>query len=160
VRDASFQYDDRLPRGEVIGTAVGSFGVLARMAGLRASRPLADGQASAGQGPLDPKAEAAKIAFDRIGSGEKVLLIVGFPQTQLEPADPTALAEVRDDPGRPAELRWLRHPRNARDDRECRQGIPSIRGGQLGAPRRAVAHDFDAWIAYSRALQFPGTSNP
>jgi len=31
---------------------------------------------------LDAKNEAKKIAFDRIGNGEKVLLISGFPQTR------------------------------------------------------------------------------
>ena len=33
-------------------------------------------------GPFDAKGEAKKIAFDRTGSGEKVLLISGFPQTR------------------------------------------------------------------------------
>src|SRR5271168_5575592 len=33
-------------------------------------------------GPLDAASEAKKIAFDRIGNGEKVLLISGFPQTR------------------------------------------------------------------------------
>lgn len=33
-------------------------------------------------GPLDPASEARKIAFDRLGNGEKVLLISGFPQTR------------------------------------------------------------------------------
>ena len=31
---------------------------------------------------LDPVTEARKIAFDRIGKGEPVLLISGFPQTR------------------------------------------------------------------------------
>ena len=31
---------------------------------------------------LDATAEAQKIAFDRVGRGEKVLLISGFPQTR------------------------------------------------------------------------------
>ena len=33
-------------------------------------------------GGLDATAEARKIAFDRIGRGEKVLLISGVPQTR------------------------------------------------------------------------------
>jgi pimeloyl-ACP methyl ester carboxylesterase len=33
-------------------------------------------------GGFDAKAEAGKIAFDRTGSGEKVQLISGFPQTR------------------------------------------------------------------------------
>jgi hypothetical protein len=32
--------------------------------------------------PLNAASEAKKIAFDRIGSGERVLLISGFPQTR------------------------------------------------------------------------------
>ena len=32
---------------------------------------------------MDPVAEAEKIAFDRAGSGQRVLLISGFPQTRL-----------------------------------------------------------------------------
>lgn len=38
--------------------------------------------APAGGGLLEPIAEARKIAFNRIGRGEKVLLISGFPQTR------------------------------------------------------------------------------
>jgi hypothetical protein len=33
-------------------------------------------------GPLDATSEAKKIAFDRIGNGERVLLLSGFPQTR------------------------------------------------------------------------------
>jgi pimeloyl-ACP methyl ester carboxylesterase len=33
-------------------------------------------------GPLDVASEAKKIAFDQIGSGEKILLISAFPQTR------------------------------------------------------------------------------
>ena len=31
---------------------------------------------------MDAKSEARKIAFDRSGKGDKVLLISGFPQTR------------------------------------------------------------------------------
>ena len=31
---------------------------------------------------MDVKREAQKIAFDRIGTGERVLLLSGFPQTR------------------------------------------------------------------------------
>jgi hypothetical protein len=44
---------------------------------------MASAQASAeAAGPLDARSEARKIAFDRAGHGEKVLLISGFPQTR------------------------------------------------------------------------------
>src|SRR5271155_2070231 len=32
--------------------------------------------------PVDAKSEARKIAFDKIGNGDQVLLISGFPQTR------------------------------------------------------------------------------
>jgi hypothetical protein len=39
--------------------------------------------AAAHRGPPDAEAEAKKVAFDRVGCGDKVLLISGFPQTRL-----------------------------------------------------------------------------
>src|SRR5580692_3028327 len=42
----------------------------------------ADSTATPGSAPLDARSEAKKIAFDRVGHGEKVLLISGFPQTR------------------------------------------------------------------------------
>jgi pimeloyl-ACP methyl ester carboxylesterase len=36
-----------------------------------------------GDALFDPVAEAERIAFDRAGAGERVLLISGFPQTRL-----------------------------------------------------------------------------
>jgi hypothetical protein len=38
--------------------------------------------AAAAASSFDARAEAKKIAYDRIGHGEKVLLISGFPQTR------------------------------------------------------------------------------
>ena len=40
----------------------------------------ADSKARPGTAPLDARTEAKKIAFDRVGRGEKVLMISGFPQ--------------------------------------------------------------------------------
>jgi pimeloyl-ACP methyl ester carboxylesterase len=34
-------------------------------------------------GQLDAEAEASTIAFDRVGAGDKILMISGFPQTRL-----------------------------------------------------------------------------
>jgi len=46
------------------------------------SIPAAAQRSERTSGPLDAASEAIKIAFDRIGNGEKVLLISGFPQTR------------------------------------------------------------------------------
>jgi hypothetical protein len=39
-----------------------------------------------GSGPLDAEAEGRKIAFDQVGSEEKVLVISGFQQPRLSRA--------------------------------------------------------------------------
>jgi len=48
------------------------------------------------QGALDAASEAKKIAFDKIGSGEKVLLISGFSTNTsvLEQADSAFVSEI------------------------------------------------------------------
>src|SRR5580658_4513443 len=58
-------------------------GAIAGLAGATGlSAPGAQAAPAAGEGALDPAAEARKIAFGRVGHGEKVLLISGFPQTR------------------------------------------------------------------------------
>jgi pimeloyl-ACP methyl ester carboxylesterase len=106
---------------------------------------------------FDAKAEAKKIAFDRIGSGESVLFISGFPQTRRS---------------------WNRIVPLLSKDFQCTVAdLPSFGDSGLlpgpattenvarifhefvtdpGAPLHVVAHDFGAWIAYSWALLFPG----
>jgi pimeloyl-ACP methyl ester carboxylesterase len=107
-------------------------------------------------GPLDAASEAKKIAFDRIGSGEKVLMISGFPQTrrswnrlipllspkfQLIPADLPSFGDSA----------ILSAP--ATTENVARVFHEFV--GNLGAPLHVVAHDFGAWCAYSWALLFP-----
>ncbi|WP_263355020.1 alpha/beta fold hydrolase [Acidicapsa acidisoli] len=107
-------------------------------------------------GPLDTASAAKKIAFDRIGNGEKVLLISGFPQTrrswnrlipllsakfQLIPADLPSFgdSEILSAPATTENVARVFH-----------EFV-----GNLGAPLHVVAHDFGAWCAYSWALLFP-----
>jgi pimeloyl-ACP methyl ester carboxylesterase len=107
-------------------------------------------------GTLDAASEAGKIAFDRIGNGEKVLLISGFPQTrrswnrlipllssqfQLIPADLPSFGDSG----------FLSAP--ATTENVARVFHEFV--GNLGAPLHVVAHDFGAWCAYSWALLFP-----
>ena len=88
---------------------------------------------------MDPVKEAKNIAFDRVGSGEKVLLISGFPQTrrswnkivpllsvkfQAIAADLPSFGEFSD-------------PCGPGNDRECRQYLSRIRfDHRLAAPCR------------------------
>jgi pimeloyl-ACP methyl ester carboxylesterase len=107
-------------------------------------------------GVLDPAAEARKIVFDRIGHGEKVLLISGFPQTRrswnrlvslLSPKFETIPADLPSfgDSG------FLAAPATTENVGKVFHAFV----GNLGAPLHVVAHDFGAWCAYSWALQFP-----
>jgi pimeloyl-ACP methyl ester carboxylesterase len=112
--------------------------------------------AESASGPLDAKAEAKKIAFDRIGTGETVLLISGFPQTrrswnriipllsprfQLIPADLPSFGDsgILAAPATTENVARIFHEFVA----------------NLGVPLHVVAHDFGAWCAYSWALLFP-----
>jgi pimeloyl-ACP methyl ester carboxylesterase len=57
-------------------------GAISSVADATASCNRAAPAAPPGSDVLETAAEARKIAFDRIGHGEKVLLISGFPQTR------------------------------------------------------------------------------
>ena len=106
--------------------------------------------------PLDAAMEAKKIAFDRKGSGEKVLLISGFPQTRLSwnPLIPLLSQKFETIP---ADLPSfgdsgiLSAP--ATTENVGRVFHEFVKG--LGAPLHVVAHDFGAWCAYSWVLLFP-----
>jgi len=120
------------------------------------SIPAAAQRSERTSGPLDAASEAIKIAFDRIGNGEKVLLISGFPQTrrswnrlipflsarfQLIPADLPSFGDSG----------ILSAP--ATTENVARVFHEFVRN--LGGPLHVVAHDFGAWCAYSWALLFP-----
>jgi pimeloyl-ACP methyl ester carboxylesterase len=105
---------------------------------------------------LDPGAEARKIAFDRIGSGEKLLLISGFPQTRrswnriIPLVSPKFEAIPADLPGF-GESDFLAAPATTENVGKVFHAFAQ----NLGAPLHVVAHDFGAWCAYGWALQFP-----
>jgi pimeloyl-ACP methyl ester carboxylesterase len=125
--------------------AVGAFGMGASL-GTRSAAAATS---------FDPKAEAKKIAFDRTGKGENVLLISGFPQTRRS---------------------WNRVvPLLSKDFQTIAADLPSFGdSGILSAPAttenvgrifhefvanfspplHVVAHDFGAWVAFSWALLF------
>jgi pimeloyl-ACP methyl ester carboxylesterase len=110
-----------------------------------------------GSGALDASAEAKKIAFDRIGDGEPILLISGFPSTrrswsqlipflsgqyQCVPADLPSFgdSEILSAPASTENVARIFH---------------AFVAANLGAPLHVVAHDFGAWCAYSWALLYP-----
>jgi pimeloyl-ACP methyl ester carboxylesterase len=124
-------------------------GVAAPLVGPRPSQPRAP--------ELDAKAEAGKIAFDRVGNGEKVLLISGFPQTRLSwnrlipllsqkfqcvPADLPSFG----DSGILAAPATTENVARVFHEFVANLGEP---------PLHVVAHDFGAWCAYSWVLLFP-----
>ena len=107
-------------------------------------------------GPLDPAREASKIAFDRIGSGDKVLLISGFPQTRrswnrliplLSPKFQTIPADLPSF----GESGFLAAPATTENVARVFHAFVA----NQGVPLHVVAHDFGAWCAYSWALLFP-----
>jgi pimeloyl-ACP methyl ester carboxylesterase len=157
----------RLQRRELLKGGIAVAGALGMGVGLDAigavAAPLSEPNSSpatpAGdrtQATLDAASEAKKIAFDRVGNGEKVLLISGFPQTRLSWNQLTPLLSQKFQ-AIPADLPSFGD-----------SGILSVPAttenvgrifhefvATLGAPLHVVAHDFGAWCAYSWALLFP-----
>jgi hypothetical protein len=109
-------------------------GVIARALGMGA---MVSAVPAAAASALDAKAEAKRIAFDRTGSGETVLLISGFPQTRRSwnKIVPVLSKDFRTVAAGPAELRRFRSPLSPGDHRKCRENFSRIRLG----PRHAVA---------------------
>jgi pimeloyl-ACP methyl ester carboxylesterase len=104
---------------------------------------------------MDATAEARKIAFERTGSGEKVLLISGFPQTrrswnQLVPLLSQKFQTIAADLPSFGDSGILSAP--ATTENVARVFHEFV--ANLGAPLHVVAHDFGAWVAYSWALLF------
>jgi pimeloyl-ACP methyl ester carboxylesterase len=130
--------------------------VLAGVATLGAPRASAAQVSGGSAGPLDVKAEARKIAFDRIGHGEKVLLLSGFPQTrrswnQLLPPLSQKFEAIPADLPSFGDSGFLAAPATTENIGKVFHAL--VNG--LGAPLHVVAHDFGAWCAFSWALQFP-----
>jgi pimeloyl-ACP methyl ester carboxylesterase len=139
--------------------AAGAVDVSAGLNPIAAPAPFTDRAQSSGPvpAPLDAAMEAKKIAFDRIGNGEKILLISGFPQTrmswnrlipllspkfQMIPADLPSFGDsgILSAPATTENVARVFH---------------EFVAANLGTPLRVVAHDFGAWCAYSWALLFP-----
>jgi pimeloyl-ACP methyl ester carboxylesterase len=104
---------------------------------------------------LDAKAEAKKIAFDRVGDGEKVLLISGFPQTRrswnkLVPLLSARFQTIAADLPSFGDSGILSAPATTENVARVFHEFATT----LGAPLHVVAHDFGAWVAYSWALLF------
>jgi len=154
--------DRLLPRRELLrrGVAFGSalslgFGLDAISA---AARPTGPGpMPESGAASLDAAAQAKKIAFDRIGDGEKVLLISGFPQTRrswnrLIPLLSQTYQAIPADLPSFGDSGILSAPATTENVARVFHELVT----NLGAPLHVVAHDFGAWCAYSWVLLFPG----
>jgi pimeloyl-ACP methyl ester carboxylesterase len=119
-------------------------------------RAPADSPATPGSVPLNARSEAKKIAFDRVGHGEKVLLISGFPQTRrswnrLVPLLSAKFELIPADLPSFGDSGLLSVPASTENvARVFHEFVAS-----LGVPLHVVAHDFGAWCAYSWALLFP-----
>jgi pimeloyl-ACP methyl ester carboxylesterase len=144
--------DEMLDRREILrrgvalaGSSRVAFGAPGRAAAAQAG----------GQRPMDAKSEAKKMAFDRSGKGDKVLLISGFPQTRrswnrLVPLLSQKFEAIPADLPSFGDSGILEAP--ATTENAGRVFHEFVAG--LGTPLHIVAHDFGAWVAYSWALLF------
>jgi pimeloyl-ACP methyl ester carboxylesterase len=152
---AAMRSDDGLQRRDFLKCSITVAGAVVSGAGLNtvtAAAPLTE-KAS---GPLDAAKEAKKIAFDRIGTGDKVLLISGFPQTRrswnrLIPLLSPKYQTIPVDLPSFGDSGFLSAP--ATTENVARVFHEFV--AKLGVPLHVVAHDFGAWCAYSWALLFP-----
>ena len=146
---------DSIDRRTLLGGAAAFTAVL----GLGATTSAATSPFyTGGHGPLEPVREAKKIAYNRVGTGEKVLMISGFPSTRyswhkmvplLSPKYELIVADLPSfgDSG------FLAAPASTENvGRVFHQFVSNLGGG----PIHVVAHDFGAWCAYSWALLYPG----
>ena len=106
-------------------------------------------------GKFDPAVEATHIAYDRIGRGEPVLLLSGFPQTRASWNKLIPLLSSRyqliaaDLPGF-GDSGLLSAPATTENvARIFHEFVASI-----GSPLHVVAHDFGTWAAFTWAVLF------
>jgi pimeloyl-ACP methyl ester carboxylesterase len=109
------------------------------------------------RGPLNPAAEARKLAFDRVGTGDPIFMVSGFPSTrrswnrlipllseryQCVPTDLPSFGEsgVLDAPATTENVARVFH-----------EFVTTT----FKPPIHVVAHDFGAWCAFSWALLYP-----
>jgi pimeloyl-ACP methyl ester carboxylesterase len=105
---------------------------------------------------FDPVAEAERIAFDRAGTGERVLLISGFPQTRLSwkrlvPRLAARFETIAADLPGFGESGFLTVPATTENVARIFHAFAL----RIGTLLYVVAHDFGAWVAFSWALLFP-----
>jgi pimeloyl-ACP methyl ester carboxylesterase len=105
---------------------------------------------------FDPVAAAEKIAFDRSGSGPRVLLISGFPQTRLSwnklvPLLASSYETIAADLPSFGDSGLLTAPATTENVGHIFHAFVT----KIGSPLHVVAHDFGAWVAFSWALLFP-----
>jgi pimeloyl-ACP methyl ester carboxylesterase len=141
-------------RRTLLMQATGGAAALAVSGGITSLPAVAQSSAQPAGG-LDAKVEARKIAFDRKGKGEKVLMISGFPQTRrswdrLIPLLSDNYETIPADLPSFGDSGFLSAP--ATTENVGKVFHEFVAG--LGAPLHVVAHDFGAWVAYSWALQF------
>jgi pimeloyl-ACP methyl ester carboxylesterase len=147
ARNGVLRRREFLGRGTALAGAVGAGVDFAAVAGAHAAGPDSAG--------VDTEAEAKKIAYDRIGSGEKVLLISGFPQTRrswnsIVPLLSEKYETIAADLPSFGESGILAAPATTENvARVFHQFVAN-----MGPPIHVVAHDFGAWVAYSWALLF------
>jgi pimeloyl-ACP methyl ester carboxylesterase len=144
-----------LDRRELVRRSLAVAGALGMSVSLGAMGATPSGSAPA-PAAVDAKSEARKIAFDKVGHGEKVLLISGFPQTRrswnrLIPLLSGKFQTIPADLPSFGDSGILSAP--ATTENVARVFHEFVAG--LGAPLHVVAHDFGAWCAYSWALLFP-----
>ena len=147
--------DDGLHQSATVGRAVAPNRVTAMGAELSTPHAYAALPSEPDSAGLDGSAEAKKIAYDRVGSGEKVLLISGFPQTRrswnrLVPLLSQKFEVIPADLPSFGDSGILSGPATTENVGKVFHEFVAA----LGAPLHVVAHDFGAWVAYSWALQF------
>lgn len=143
-------------RRQVLRTGLPFMYALAAAPDSLAANPPAVGGAT-GTLTLDARAEAKKIAFDRVGRGDKVFMISGFPQTRrswnrLIPLLSSSFETIPADLPSFGDSGILAAPATTENAARVLHEVVQ----SLGAPLHVVAHDFGAWVAYSWALLFPG----
>jgi pimeloyl-ACP methyl ester carboxylesterase len=139
-------------RRALLGRGAALAGAFGTGVGLSVSCAAA---AAPDQGSLDARAEAQKIAFDRFGDGEKVLLISGFPQTRrswnrMVPLLSDSYQLIAADLPSFGDSGILSAPATTENVARVFHEFVTT----LGTPLHVVAHDFGAWVAYSWALLF------
>lgn len=153
--DDSLQRRTLLKRSAALAGAL-TMGFDSDETGMAGSLAPADSPATPGSVPLNAGSESKKIAFDRVGHGEKVLLISGFPQTRrswnrLIPLLSAKFETIPADLPSFGDSGLLSAPASTENIARVFHEFVA----NLAVPLHVVAHDFGAWCAYSWALLFP-----